>query len=374
MSSHSTIETFSDTVGLIYDAAADPAAWPAALQAMVKLFDGFGASLFVRDIKTFRGRHVTTWNADMLNEYWRLLPLNPFVRRPRPPRSGSVETDRMVIPRSAWEGGAWHNDYWMAHEYGSGIFFWLQCDGERQQYMSLSRWRGSAEFDRRDIELAGLLLPHLRRALLLDRGLRRRGLDSGTACDVLDELSHGLIIIDRAGRVVYTNLAADRLLGAGDGLAIDKGRLCGATPMVTARLDAILARAAGDAELVPTSGAMPLPRPSGKPALALVAIPLRRELDWLGPRRAAVCICIADPAHRPQPPAARLSTLYGLTAAEADVARILAGGADVREISAQLQISYHTARTHIARIMEKTGTRRQAELVGLLAKLPQIEQ
>lgn len=366
------IEAFSDTIGLIYDAAADPAAWPTALHGIVKLFDGLGATLFTRDLATMSGRHVSTWGPDILREFWRLLPQSPLIlrRAASPPRAGTVESDRAIVPRSELMRTAWYNDYWRRCGYNSGMLLWLDCQGAHQQYLSTTRPRSIAEFDQGDIELAQLLLPHLRRALLLDQRLMRRGLDPADAGNALDELRNALIILDDASRVVYANLAAERLFAAADGLTVNDGRLCAATRMASAQLEMLLARASGRAEPVPTSGAMPLPRPSGKLALALVAVPLRRQFDWLRPRRGAVCVCIADPSDRSQPPASWLTSIFDLTAAEAEVAQKLGGGADLREISAQLKISYHTTRAHLARIMKKTETKRQAELVRLLSGLP----
>jgi DNA-binding CsgD family transcriptional regulator len=62
--------------------------------------------------------------------------------------------------------------------------------------------------------------------------------------------------------------------------------------------------------------------------------------------------------------------LYGLTPAEARVANLLLEGLEVREAAERLGITLETARFHLKRVLAKTGTRRQTELLRLMLSLP----
>jgi DNA-binding CsgD family transcriptional regulator len=72
---------------------------------------------------------------------------------------------------------------------------------------------------------------------------------------------------------------------------------------------------------------------------------------------------------------------FGLTPAEARLALQLVAGETLRAAAAKLSITYETARTELKNIFNKTGTRRQAELVivivtalpGLRSGSPSIE-
>ena len=64
---------------------------------------------------------------------------------------------------------------------------------------------------------------------------------------------------------------------------------------------------------------------------------------------------------------------FGLTPAEARLALQLVAGETLRAAAAKLSITYETARTELKNIFNKTGTRRQAELViVIVTALPRL--
>lgn len=67
--------------------------------------------------------------------------------------------------------------------------------------------------------------------------------------------------------------------------------------------------------------------------------------------------------------AAMLSTMFGLSTAEARLAGVLYETRDLTEAAAQLAITRGTARTRLASVFQKTGTHKQAALLALLDAL-----
>ena len=84
----------------------------------------------------------------------------------------------------------------------------------------------------------------------------------------------------------------------------------------------------------------------------------------------AAIVFVGDPEAREDTDEELLRMLYGLSDAEARVAALLVRAKSVKEVSEGLQVSLNTVRTHLKRIFEKTGTRRQAELVQLVLQSP----
>jgi DNA-binding CsgD family transcriptional regulator len=66
-----------------------------------------------------------------------------------------------------------------------------------------------------------------------------------------------------------------------------------------------------------------------------------------------------------------LQDLFGFTPAELALATDILAGHDLAASAARRRITLHTARAHLRRLFEKTGTRRQAELMRLLLLCPQ---
>jgi DNA-binding CsgD family transcriptional regulator len=88
-----------------------------------------------------------------------------------------------------------------------------------------------------------------------------------------------------------------------------------------------------------------------------------------------VAIFVVDPSAAADPTAEQLRAQFGLTAAEAVFACAIVSGEGVKECARTIGISEATARTHLHRIFEKTGTKRQAQLVRvILASRPVVRR
>src|SRR5262249_21356635 len=86
------------------------------------------------------------------------------------------------------------------------------------------------------------------------------------------------------------------------------------------------------------------------------------------PSRAALVI-LCDLNAPASLPLGSIAEAYGLTEAEARVAEAASGGSTIGEIGRRLGLSPNTVKTHLRRIYEKTGTRRQAELARVMAMI-----
>jgi len=95
-------------------------------------------------------------------------------------------------------------------------------------------------------------------------------------------------------------------------------------------------------------------------------LPIRRTARDIFTRCAGVLIM--TPVTLPQaPPVELVQSLFDLTPAEARVARGLAAGDTLDQIASIGSVSRNTVRTQVRGVLEKTGCRRQAEVVALLS-------
>jgi DNA-binding CsgD family transcriptional regulator len=135
----------------------------------------------------------------------------------------------------------------------------------------------------------------------------------------------------------------------------------------TANLHAVIAKCAAAGLRPGPGGHVSLTRAPGKSPLALLIAPLPFESSCgIVTSQPMAIILVNDPDKNNKPDAAQLREKFGLTPAEAAFAVEISTGDGIQAAADRLLISRSTARTHLSRIFDKTGTRRQAELVRVL--------
>jgi len=160
-------------------------------------------------------------------------------------------------------------------------------------------------------------------------------------------------IIDRSGRTLFLNRAAQALIRRGL-LRLRNGCLCSGSPEHGAAIGRLIARCA-----IGAGCSVRLAGETGTLLIAACAIPGN-----------AVLLRVVDPDVAPLPDPAVLQDQFGFTPAEAAIATDILAGHDLAASAARRRVTLHTARAHLRRLFEKTGTRRQAELMRLLLLCP----
>lgn len=236
--------------------------------------------------------------------------------------------------------------------------------------------RGTDQVEQR-VHLLDRLSPHLCRALDASLLLGSRADGQRQLSAVLDLMPNAAVLLDRRGRIVQTNRAADDLLRRSDGIAFhaDGGlELVSALPGERQALSRALRDALAVASGLGTSLSEPVrvSRPSGAAPLLVLAVPLPRSshpfLELAA--QARVLVVIVDPAAKSRATVSSLQAAYDLTSAEARVALLLASGVPGAQMPAILGVTAATIKTHLRRCFEKTGTHSQVELSRLFAMFP----
>jgi DNA-binding CsgD family transcriptional regulator len=99
---------------------------------------------------------------------------------------------------------------------------------------------------------------------------------------------------------------------------------------------------------------------------------MRCETEWCPLASPIAIVFVADPEQDDELPESRLRVLYGMTRAEARVAGLISKGGGVKATARILGIAPSTARTHLHRVFDKTGTTRQAELAHLVRQITSL--
>jgi DNA-binding CsgD family transcriptional regulator/PAS domain-containing protein len=370
-------DDLADLAGRMYEAAVSPDLWPDALEALAAWVGASVAHLYRLDRRSGRPLFAAA-NAGAPRDGLRAYHEHYQHVDPRLPGAVSVPAGALVpdwrlVPAPVFERSEFFNDFyaplrlrWMAAAV-------LARDAGSVSGLSLVRGPEAGAFGRAEARRLARVLPSLRRALAVQRRLGEASGPAAPLAATLDRLPVGMIVTDGAGRPVAVNRAAEALAAEADGLALGSDGLRAATPEATAALR----HAIGQAGRCPAGrdagpdGALTLPRPSGRPPLAVLVAPLARDRvpPGLEPR-GCVLVVVDDPGRRPALPAGVVAALYGLTPAEARLAVRLAEGASLEAVAEGAGPARSTLRWTLKQVLAKTGTRRQADLVRLLVQGP----
>jgi DNA-binding CsgD family transcriptional regulator len=214
------------------------------------------------------------------------------------------------------------------------------------------------------------LFPHIQKALELRHILNVSEQRAVSAETMIDASPTATLLVKQDGRLIHRNIAAARLLEAGDTVCLRDGVITAASPSCKSALRSLIDKASHlpSQHTVSAKYAISLDRTSGKRAVSLLAVPLsaadRRRTD------AEAMIVISDPTNAVVYPDYILQALYGLSKAETGVANGLLAGYSLEEIANLRSVSTGTVRQQLKAIMAKTGTQRQGELISLLARVP----
>lgn len=175
---------------------------------------------------------------------------------------------------------------------------------------------------------------------------------------VLDAIQDGMILTDSASRVLYANRTAREIFNLGS-LVVRHQVLCAQVAGETRALHNLVS-ACARGETANAHFTVSGPCPQGQVVLMATTSDVFSAMS-------PTVIIIARQLSRVGSPSARvISSVFGLTPAEARLALELMKGDGLKPCALRLGVSPSTARTHLKHVFEKTGTRRQAELVRLL--------
>lgn len=211
--------------------------------------------------------------------------------------------------------------------------------------------------------------------------------DSTGVSPVLDQLDFALVLVDGAGEVSMANRSA-RLMAEAEGRSLRgwasqiTGEICLQSALAEARA-AVLAGTGyrrvllgqgddgsnPDFPETPCDDELPAKQNGGLDARCVVAL---ADLGCVSddPSVPVLMVMVFSDLSDGRSGARLITEAAGLTAAETEVALLLARGARPADVAQSLNISKTTVSYHLRNIFQKTATSRQADLVALLRSLP----
>jgi DNA-binding CsgD family transcriptional regulator len=341
-----------ELVSLVYEAAADASRWPAFLEAYVLAVKGGRASLL---LSTGHGNGAAPFRWSMAEDLYRTVGAGQ--------PEGAIRTIDLLGP-GALEPSTTDPEFHAPRDvrYAVAGVFLQTADGPSM--IVAVRGEQDGPFGELASAILRPLMPHLRQAALLHHEVSSLRARLAAFTSYLDRSPLPFLLTDARGRVLYANAAANQTVEWKDGIAITSGHLSVTSPRNRVAFCKAIEEAA-------TGRGRPLCRieveraEHNKPPYRLLLIPVPSAAGLYQPTAA---VLIIDTEARPELDPEVLSELFFLTPAEARVTAKLGVGQSAEEIAEETGVSLETVRTHIRRVLSKTGTGRQGELIALVLR------
>ncbi|MEH2609127.1 helix-turn-helix transcriptional regulator [Bradyrhizobium sp. AZCC 1693] len=362
-----------DLVGSIYEAALDTQLWPDILNRIGDVVGGPQVMFGVYDpaigLLDLLAPRV---DPELTRSLFDWAPRNPLLPLGIGQPPGKVFTCGDFITQEEFTGTAFYHEWWRPAGYDTEpLTTNLLVDGAASGIFTSYGLLNRTPFDSRQKRLFAALAQHLVRAVALQRRMYRLTVTNESALIGLDRLQQGFLLVDAEARAIFVNRAARALLDSRDGLRLEAGGLSASDADGGRALRGLIKSCAGDASAVTGSGGEVALARGARLPLDVVVTPVKQDtataiIPWTFSQRAVAIVLVSDPEEEIQARVEDLRQRFGLTPAEAAFALEIVKGDGRQAAADRLGITVGTARSHLSSIFDKTGSRRQAELVRLL--------
>jgi len=364
-----------EMLDLVYGAAFEPDQWVKVMERLADHIGGEGGAMSRLNMQDGDGAVVLSrLDPAVLPKYFdHFATRNPlsnvedahaYMRDWTP----KIITDEDWMPKADLVRSEYYNDFLVPQDIHSTVMIRLGSEGMNISVISLTRSRRKDQFSGEDLAFARWIHPHMVRSFALGRKFVEQKRFGSDLIGAIDRSDHGVFVLEADGLVRFANRAADALVREGGPLRLVGGQLTASHPDAARGLGALVRAAATPGSSPRRGGSMPIPCPNRRRPLSLTVAPLAPERISVFETRASAIVWVTDLEAGLAPPEQKLRALFGLTQAETRVALALFEGATPKEAAEQMQVSFHTVRAQLARVFDKTGVNRQAELIRLMMR------
>jgi DNA-binding CsgD family transcriptional regulator len=374
------MDEVSTIIGLIYEASYDSSSWPIALENITRYTHSYSAALIYQDINPQRMGDLYTYNisAETSAEY-KAYGIDPNfqIALDNVPLGKAVAIDHIITDRNKLEDiyGEKFNkllkDAGIYHLGGAILFF----DDSRVSAISLQRKKSMGVWKKSQIDKLNILIPHIRRAINIQKKFERLKNREQALHKGLDKLLMGLILFDKELHPIYINPVARSILKKHPAINLKNNKISTHKRSQTEKIKAALAAAVSpgqDSATESTSTSLGLKHPACATTLPVIISHVHGILHGFETEgsHAHAVMCFSDPCAAYPIEADKLADIYELTPAESQVAIAIANGISTDQIAIMNNVAISTVRSQLKSIYHKLGVNSQAGLVKVLLTGP----
>ncbi len=364
-------DVVSRLIGTIYDAALNPALWTDVLKDIAAFTEGESAGLATRNSLNKSPLALYMYGCD---PHYLQLQIDVYAKFDPTSELFLFEPEQVVsiadfMPYEDYLETRFYREWAQPQGWVDCASAVLEKSATSHAFISVYRRAANGLVDDGMRRRMQIIVPHVRRAVTIGGVIDLRAAEAATFADVLDDLSHGVFLVDAEGQIVHANSSGRDLLDQGNVLCDPNNVLTAVDGTANRSLRDVFAKTPGGDGAVGARGiAVPLSTPTHEQWLAHILPLTSGARRRTGTAYAAVAAVFARKVALDKPTTLEMvAKLYKLTPSELRVlgAVINVGGA--RQVAEALGLSEATVKTHLQHLFEKTGMRRQADLVKLVA-------
>lgn len=371
----------STVIGHIYEASYRPSFWPKALESVARFTHSSSAALLYQDNEMEHAGDSYTYNisaeTSAKHKAYGLDP-NFKILSENVPLGKAAAVDHIIKDRNELESiyGVEFNrlleEADMYYLGGALLFF----DDARVVAIALQRKKSIGGWTVPQIEKLDVVIPHLQRAINIQREFSRLYSNELALHKGLDKLIAGLIMFDRALKPIYINRVAKSILEYHPAVNLINGNICTHSKKQTKKIhDALVSAVSPDkktGDISESSFSIGLRHPdyhSPLPVLISNTQGILNGFETDGHHAHAV-MYISDPDKMLPLVADEVASAYRLTPAEAQVAVSIANGVAPSDIASSNEVAVSTVRSQLKAVYSKVGVNSQAELTKVILSGP----
>ena len=222
------LEQTSKLIGDIYDAALDLALWTSVLQRIAHFVGGTAAALYAKDTVRKTGNFFRMFGieTEFVRSYFdKYARLDPFTASRFFFPVEQVISTRDVMPHEEFRETIFFKEW--ARPQGWIDFVSALLEKSHVKYSECVVFRHESEgvTDNKARRKMKLIVPHVRRAVLIGEVIDLRKVEAAGLADTLDGIAAALFLVDADGRIVHANVSGHRMLQEGDVLRSALGKL-----------------------------------------------------------------------------------------------------------------------------------------------------
>jgi DNA-binding CsgD family transcriptional regulator len=368
----SDTEQLSVLIGDIYDAALDRSLWVDVLRKAAQFVGGQGAGLLVRDAASKSAEALYTFGVTphylqlYLDQY---AKIDPTAAPMFFSEVGQVATTKDLVPYDEFLQTRFYREWAQPQGWVDSAQSLLEKSVTGFAQVSFLRNEVIGLVDDATRRCMRLIVPHMRRAVLVGNMIDLKTTEAATFADAADGMSAGMFFVDASGRIVHANASGYAMLAQCSLVRAVGGKVVPNDAGAERALCEVYAMAERGDEAVGVKGiAVPLTAPDGERHLVHVLPLTSGARRRAGAAFAAVAAVFVRKAAVDIPsPLETVGKIYKLTPTELRVLFAIVQIGGVPEVAEMLGIAVSTAKTHLRRLFAKTGTNRQVDLVKLVA-------